>query len=163
MVKDLNRVESVALLSADHSVVCLDAGEDDMRGARGAVAEVSKLQELLSSDVAMAMDDTMKKSMRDYLDVKLRTISQKHVMDAINITSNSVANDVVQRIHLDQQRAEVSHLLKSVIDTSPPSLSTQPPLTFSQCPVLPSVGHLRYPGEENKDVVEEATGRAVTV
>lgn len=112
-----NQIEGVALLSSDHSIVNLDTDEDDLIEARGAVDEINRLQQFLYSDASVAMEESMKKNLEDYLETKKRTISQKHVMDAINITTKGVAKDVVRKITLDQQQAEVQHLLKSIIDT----------------------------------------------
>lgn len=115
-----NEIEGVALLSADHSIITLDANEDDLLEARGVTDEIQQIHNILFSDAAAVMDEGLRQKLKDYMDAKTRTVTQQNIMDAININSKGVAKDVVRKLDVVQRQTEMEHLLGTVIEGPSP-------------------------------------------
>ena len=120
--KNIHEIEGIALLSDDHSIVTLDANEEDLLEARGVADEIQKLTDILYSDAATAIDDGLKTKLQHYIKTKSKTVAQQNVMDAINISSEGVARDVIRKMDVAQRQTEIEHLLCTV--TAPTSLPT---------------------------------------
>lgn len=115
---NLNEIEGVALLSADHSIITLDANEDDWMEARGMTADIQKIQNILFSDAGALMDEDFKQNLKDYLETKTRIITEQNIMDSIDINTKEVAQDIIRKYEIEQHKTEIEHLLKSVNDPS---------------------------------------------
>lgn len=112
----LNEIEGVALLSANHSIVTLDATEEDLLEARGECDKLRQIQDVLFSDAAQVMDEGLKRKLKDYIDTKTKAVAQQNIMDKINIDTEGVAQDMVQILDVEQQKTRMEHLLGSVIN-----------------------------------------------
>lgn len=116
-------------MSADHSIVTLDATEDDLLDARGVTEEIKRLRDILFSDAAAAMDENLRQKVMDYITTKSRTVAQQNIMDAININTKGVAQDVLRKLDVDQRKTEIEHLLGTVVE---PAASSQMVVVESQ-------------------------------
>jgi hypothetical protein len=124
----LNEIEGVALLSADHSIVTLDANEDDLVESRGVTDEIQKLTSLLSTS-ADSMDEGFKSKLKGYVHTHLKTVAQENILGSINISSREVAQNMLRKVGVDQRRTELEYLLGAVVDPEEAAsavVSTQP-------------------------------------
>ena len=114
-IEKLNEVERVNVLGSDHEIVSLDAKEEDYIQARGVFNEIKKLQDFLYSDTAKNMDSKIKDMLSSYLDSKMRTMTQKNFMDALNLDTDVVAKDIHLKVKEDQRRTGVEHIIQTML------------------------------------------------
>ena len=116
-------------MSADHNIVYLNATEEDYAQDRSLFEEIRKLRDFLCSSAAVGLDPKIKNTLLRYLDSKTKTLTEKNLMDALNLDTDVVANDIGMKMREEMRKTGLEHEIQTLlsIEENSSSLSTGSP------------------------------------
>lgn len=160
----LDEADGVPLLGLGHEIVSLDAKAGDYATTRGVFQEVKKLQDFLRSETAKTMDIKIRNMLTSYLESKMKTMTQKHFMDALNLDTEAVARDITLKMEEDQRRTGVEHIIQTMLSIEKnggsPGGPTPPVDASTMAKLVKLLGSAPGSGDNNAadDSVSDADG-----
>ncbi|GFR99273.1 hypothetical protein ElyMa_004523900 [Elysia marginata] len=108
--KSFLAAQKVPLIDEDHSVVYLDSTPDD---ASETINEIEWTRQTLSGIAADKwLDVATKKKIVGYMQTRINTISQQNALDAINITTGRIAEDLEYQVSQGMKKKRLQRILE---------------------------------------------------
>ena len=99
------------MIDDSHVVVYLDPTDEDYADMNDEIEWTKRALSILSSEQSHAFDKRTKAKIENYVHNKLKAITQQNTLDAINITTNRMAEDMEKQFRLDNEHKKLDYLL----------------------------------------------------